>query len=401
VGNAWIVDGKVKYCADIDNLAADTLADRVKEAGGKVAIFSLKDRAALMMAGRTPDAISWYERKTGLWSEGSPEWMPKDAVEQVLTSSWQPLKPDLYASHFPDAQDHEELIEPMGGNTFPYTPPGTEHPSLYRVMPKSGTVLTDVAIAALDKLELGKDDTADLLVVSYSQTDYVGHAFTPQSWEAMDAMLVLDQDLERLFTALDERVGADRYTVVLSADHGAADANAKRVDETAMTLAATEAIKVLGLKAEAKFSDPFLFIEGELTDEDRAKAAAAAADAARAFDGIAAAHPWRAEGLPDDAVAKQQIEVALHPTRGGDVFILLEPQTLMAWQDSDRGTGHGSPWDHDTLVPLLMRGPGVVAQQGQRVDARAIAPTVAAMLGLEAPRDAELGVIPGALRAGK
>ena len=105
VSNNWITQGEAKYCGDIANLRADTIGDRVHEAGGKVASLSIKDRAAIMMGGRNPDAAVWYLRNEGTWNEQAPEWALQSQIDDVLNSTWEPLDPSLYAQHFPDRQE--------------------------------------------------------------------------------------------------------------------------------------------------------------------------------------------------------------------------------------------------------------------------------------------------------
>jgi len=398
IGNGWMQDGEPRYCGDIDNLLADTLADRVKAAGGDVAVFSLKDRAALMMGGRSPDAIAWYLKDEATWSEGAPDWLDNTGILSVLDRPWEARRPELYAEHFPDAQPHEDEMAPVG-NTFPHPAPTAEHPRLFRVLPASGGVLTDVAIQSVDAHDLGADDVADLLVVSYSQTDYVGHAYTPQSWEAMDAILALDEDIGRLLDALDERLGRDGYAVVLTADHGAANSTAEWIDTDQMMEAVQAASDGAGLQGEVRYGDPFLFLPAHEDPTVREAAARAVAAVAAEFTGVVGAYPWRFEGLPEGLEVRDAVAQSLHPERAGDVYVLLGEDVLLSYQGSTQGTGHGTPWLHDAAVPLLFLGPGVVADKELRVDARAVAPTAAALLQLPAPQDAEIESIRGAVVA--
>lgn len=389
VGNDWVEGGAEKYCGDIENLRADTLADRVKAAGGTVAALSLKDRGALMLGGRSPDAIAWYDKKEGRWCDAAPDWATPDGIHAALSSTWEPLKPEWYASKFPDIQDHEEVIDSLGP-AFPHGPPGTDAPRAFVSMPQAGTALTDLAIAAIDELDLGSDSTPDLLTISYSQTDYIGHAYTPQSWEALDAILRLDQDLARLLSALDERVGRDGYAIVVTSDHGVADGTSKRIGVEPLRTAIDSAMAASGLEGDPLFADSHLYLP-EGPEEKRAAAARAIAKDVSAIDGVYGAWAWRLDPIPEGIDERDRILAVLDPERGGDVYMVMDQSTLLS--GDGKGTNHGTPWEHDTVVPLMLRGPGLKPARGEQVDARALAPTLAEWLGVEAPMDAEVDAL--------
>ena len=78
-------------------------------------------------------------------------------------------------------------------------------------------------------------------------------------------------------------------------------------------------------------------------------------------------------------------------------MLILEEHALFSYKGSTRGTGHGTPWEHDTVVPLLMRGPRITPRKGERVDARAIAPTIASLIEVDPPQDAQGSTIEGAI----
>lgn len=392
VGNDWFEAGEARYCGDIENLRADTLADRIHAAGGTVAALSLKDRAALMLGGRSPDLSVWYTKKSGWWRDGSPEWLPpKAAIDQVLSTPWEPRQPELYATWFPDEQSFEERVEPWT-ESFPHTAPGVERPALLLLLPGAGGLLADAAIAALDHLDLGADAVPDLLAVSWSQTDYIGHAFTPKSWETADALLTLDQDLGRLFDALDAQVGAGKWTVALSSDHGACDGDGPRLSNALVEKVAKEAANGAGLAGDVPFLDNHLFLPAG-DEAVRAAAARAVAAAVAKLDGVTGAWAWRLDPMPADVPERERIERSLHAERAGDVFVLTGPQVVLDFDGLNRGTTHSQPWEHDTVVPLLMRGPGIPAVRGAQSDPRAIAPTLAAVAGVELPKNAEIGPI--------
>ena len=179
------IEGESIYCGDPENLRVGTLSDRVVESGGLVASVSLKDRAAMMLGGVNPTSVSWYSSKTGDFNhalEGRVD------VEGWLRP-WDALFPEDYARWVGADADPDERDPGIGGS-FPHPAP-TTGTLLYT--PFAGEALVDAALLAMDDDDLGRDATPDLLAVSFSQTDYIGHAFTSESWEAVDGMIRLDR----------------------------------------------------------------------------------------------------------------------------------------------------------------------------------------------------------------
>ena len=89
--------------------------------------------------------------------------------------------------------------------------------------PYGNSIVTDFAIETIKKEALGKDEFTDVLTVSYSSTDYVGHKFGVNSKEIQDTYIRLDNELERFLNFLDKELGQGNYTLFLTADHGAVD----------------------------------------------------------------------------------------------------------------------------------------------------------------------------------
>jgi hypothetical protein len=398
VSNDWWVPGEPEgasvYCGDPALLEAGTLADRVLDAGGQVASVSLKDRGATLMAGQRATLVSWYDRQALKFTA------PLDDLDVAAwrTEPWTALHPEAYeALAGADADPNES--DPGYGTTFPHPPPDTV-PKAFLATPFAGDALTDAAIAAIDRLSLGADDTPDLLTVSYSQTDYIGHTFTAESWEAMDGMVRLDLALGRLMAHLDQAVGPDGYVIALSSDHGAIEAEgAVRVAPAAVEEAGNRALGEAGFEGSVHFEDPGVWLPVAVRSdpEARVKASEAVAAAVRAIPGIGGAWAWRqgVDGPHVDAVRN-----SLHEARSGDVYLLLGEGALFDYPGAEgKGTSHGTPYDVDARVPLLLAGarvaPGAAASD---LDTRQIAPTIARMLGIEPPADAQLGPVEAAVR---
>lgn len=392
VSNDWYLpgdpEGTAVYCGDAKFLRVGTLADRVKQAGGSVASVSLKDRGAEMMGGSNADLKSWYDRSSGDFT--GPLVGAVDVAGWMR--EWTPLFPDDYASWVgPDQNPLED--DPGIGTTFPHPAPTAKS---FLFTPFAGSALVDAALVAAERLGLGSDGPADLLAVSFSQTDYIGHAFTAESWEAMDGMIRLDADLGRLIDALEARVGAGRLTVLLTSDHGAfAAGRVSRIGETAVFDAANQGLASAGFSGEVHFESPGIWLPPAVRNDPaaRAKAAIAVAAAVRAVPGMGGAFAWRDEPLTGPHA--EAVRLSLDDERSGDVYVLRGPDALYDYAGSaGRGTSHGTPFPEDTDVPFLAWGAGVKPGPGPQIDVRQVAPTAAVLLGVPAPEAATLAPAP-------
>jgi hypothetical protein len=326
------------------------------------------------------------------WADEAADW------ERRLQREWTPLIPEAVATR----EDQRNIEHDPGsdelpiGITFPH-PALKEagHPALLAT-PFSGEALTDVAIGAIHALKLGEDEIPDLLTVSYSHTDYIGHNFTAESAEALDNIIRLDRELGKLMKVLDEDVGKGRWTMVLSSDHGGADGNATaRVSIGDLVAKADEGFRTVEAEGQISFEDPAIWLPKAVRhDTVRRKAAAeAVAKALEGFPGVAAVIPWRDGGVAESAPFREAVALSLRDESSGDLYVLLSDGALYQYRSPpDFGTSHGTPYDYDALVPLLAVGAGIVPNGAPpQVDVRQIAPTVAALLGARAPKDAQLG----------
>lgn len=396
VSNDWYFagdPGTEVYCSDASFLRVGTLADRVVEAGGRVASVALKDRAAVMLGGKNPSLVSWFDRKEADFT--GPLAGAVD-VARWMSQEWTALFPDDYA-RWVGPDDNPLESDPGLGTLFPH-PPATAKTFLYT--PFSGGALAEAALAATEKLELGAAGRPDLLTLSFSQTDYIGHAFTAESWEAVDGMIRLDREIGWLIDALEQRLGAGRVSVLLTSDHGAFEAaRVERIGQTAVQDAANAALAAAGFAGEVHFESPSIWLPHALSadPEARARAAIAVADAVRAIPGIAGAYAWRV--APPEGPHADAVRASLDPERSGDVYVLRGEGALYDYPGSEgRGTSHGTPFSEDTDVPFLAWGVGIQAGAGDRVDVRQVAPTVARLLGVPAPDGAKLPPVDAMLR---
>lgn len=393
--NDWIVGGERVYCGDAAFLRAETVGDVVKEAGGVVASLSIKDRGAVMMGGRAADRVVWVDLDAGAFV-GTDAAALQAAVdpEAYHDRPWTALRPDWYAARVPDARAVEG--DPGGlGVVFPHPTVAVAGKKSLRAHPAGGTLLVDAAIATVDQLKLGADERPDLLAVSFSHIDYIGHAYSSESWETMDAMLRLDADLARLFEHLDRTVGA--WSVVLSSDHGSAPAGevTVRVRPDAVQEAADAALAAAKLPTGALFEDPGLWLPDPVRADpaQRARAVAAVTEALEKTPGVGRVYDVAAKDRwPADDPHAEAVRLSIDPERSGDLYVLQAPFSLYDYPGSEgRGTSHGTPYPYDQAVPFLAWGVGVrPGTPTEWADSRHVAPTVCHLLGLRPPADAAL-----------
>lgn len=408
--------------ASPDLLRAPTVADELERASNGAALtlsLSWKDRAAVLPGGRHADLVLWYEDSlpgftSSTWYAPAPPpwldaWESTHPVDELLTP-WRPLDPDRYL-HLRG----EDAAQGEGGwlgldAAFPHDPRSAERPRKALVaMPASTEYLLELAEEAARRLGAGRDEVPDLLMVSLSGADYVGHAFGPNSWEYLDTLVRLDRALGRFCDALED---LGPTTVVLTADHGSprlpereigGPEGTGRLNPEAVVAAAQGAAEArLGPGRWIEVYEPPFLV---LSDAFRASPLQAAAlDAVRAavrkVRGVAGA--WTVDELRDEAgedrdALRRLAAASVGPGAPGDLFVV--PALGWVADDPDRrggGTSHGSPWDYDRLVPLIVRGAGVRPSRGDDpLPQGTVASTLATLLGIPAPPYTRVPPAPG------
>ena len=400
------------------NLLGSTIGDELLlHTGGRSRVFavSVKDRGAILPAGHRGKAF-WYSSRTGgfitsdHYYEVYPEWVAAWYARGVAASyaerAWELVAdPESYASadDLPWERGYRHL-----GRTFPHPYAGEGGRDLYKVLaytPAGDELVADFARALLVAEELGADEVPDLLALSFSSTDYVGHFYGPSSREAEDNLLRLDRILAELLAFVDERVGLEHTLVVLCADHGAPETAeqleasgqvAGWVDSGALLEACTEALReAFGVGGELLRAHvvPYLWLDHGRIEElglEAEEVAEVLASAAQGVEGIAEAltREQLLEGDLPRSPIHDRVAAAFHPGRGGDVYLITRPHWMIGRGSASAvlSSLHGSPWTYDTYVPLVFFGAGVEPTRVRRAVApRDIAPTLAAILGTKPP----------------
>jgi hypothetical protein len=409
-----------------DRLLAPTLGGALKEATGgrgRVVSLSFKDRGAALSGGRRPDACYWFDSADGLFVTSTyyrdqphawvADYNAGRPADRWFGKEWTRLDPRLDYEKYSGKDDAPgEGKGSAQGVTFPHPFDGGPKKSqavyleaLYD-SPFGNDLLLELAVRAIDAERLGRRDTPDLLCLSFSCNDPIGHTWGPDSQEVLDVTLRTDLIVRDLLAALDAKVGRGRYVLALTADHGVCPLpeaargqgkDAGRVTSGLLNARANEfLVGKFGGDARTRYVEaaihPWVYLNHELLRAKGLKPAdveEALAQWLAGQNGIQAAYTRTQliAGVAKDDEMGRMVRRSFHPDRAGDVGVVMKPYWIMYGLT---GTTHGSPHPYDTHVPLLVYGPGVKAgTHKERVRPQAAAGILARALGIKPPADAE------------
>ena len=415
------------------NLLTTTVTDELKLATNfrsKVIGIALKDRGGILPAGHTANAAYWFDDKSGNWISSTyymtelPQWVKdfnaQKLAETYLKLDWNPLYPvDTYVQTLPDNNKYEGKF---AGTTAPTLPVKTStlykgNVGMIRATPYGDTFTLDMAVAAINGEQLGQHDVTDFLAVSFSSTDYVGHQFGPNSVEAEDTYLKLDKDFASFFTFLDAKLGKGNYTVFLTADHGAAhntaflkdhgipagvwDDGAVKDSLNKVLLQKYHVEKLVLSLANYQVNFNYRDMNYAKVDEDAVKKDCIAF--LEKCPGVAYAIDMkkaRTANIPEEL--RLRVVNGYNPEHSGAIQVILFPGWFTGHGSGDSGptgTTHGTWNPYDTHIPLVFMGWGV--QHGhlnRETHMTDIAPTVAALLHIQAPNGSIGKVIPEVMK---
>ncbi len=397
---------------------------KARSPASRVVGVSLKDRAAILMAGPRADAAYWYEaggrfvtssyylREAPPWLE---RWNARRAADAYAGRPWERLldDPALYRRYagedaVPGEWDGKDTVFP---HRIRGTPPAAAFYDDLRRTPFADTLLFDFALAAMDGHGLGEHDATDLLAVSFSACDVIGHTYGPDSQEIMDELLRLDRTLGRFLDAVERRAGKGGAIVVLTADHGvmplvevlrSRGLPARRATSEDLQGPVTKALAARFPRASGLFADPDP-LEYVFDREAIARQGLVQAEVERTVR-----QAMLGTGLVDAVYGAAEL---IGPSPAGDPFFTLHQRAFFAPRSGDLvarlkqyvyfgsetgGTGHGSPYDYDRHVPIVFLGPGIApGPRDAPCGPEDIAWTLARLLGLDYPQqDAETDLLP-------
>lgn len=439
--NSWydVKTGSTIYCVGISgtadpdargpaNLRVSTLGEWLKKAqpGARVIAVSGKDRAAITMAGHNPDAVYWWKDGSGFITSRyagpvTPLVLkPAQAFNAAVAAAWRKTPPALWPAASANCAALQKPYR-FGKIDLPGTVPANAaveqgadfaKTSVFqdqlRASPAFDQLALDFAAKLIEQRKLGRGRATDLLAVSLSATDYVGHRYGNGGAEMCVQMGALDAALDAFVDKL--KALKVPLMIVLTADHGAMDAaeraadhglTAKRVNGKKLVDDLNKALKTdLSLDYDPIVGDDPQQLSINVPGDDadfRAKLTADAVawlkarpEVAEVFtaDAVAAAKP--APGTsPDKLTMIERFNESYVPGRSGDIQVALAsgdyPSVPVA--AGDAVAGHGSPWDYDRRVPILFWWPGVTPDDRKAaIETVDIAPTLAGIAGVKTPQ---------------
>ncbi|WP_321473746.1 alkaline phosphatase family protein [uncultured Paludibaculum sp.] len=361
-----------KRGASPHRLLISTVGDELKMSGkapSKVVSLSIKDRSAIMPGGHMADGAYWFDKPTG----------------NFVSSTWYFQDLPAWVKTFNEKKAIDKFKGTLGYDKMAESSPGNDVVELF-------------AETAIEGENLGRNAGIDLLSMSFSANDTVGHAKGPDSPEAKEITLHTDKVLARFFDFLDKRIGLSNVIVVLSADHGVSPlpelmASRKmpggRMTEGVVINAVTSALNakygeakwVLGKSGPSPYLDHKLIADSKLDLEEVQQTAAQAVRNLPHIARVFTREELR-RGLAQNDMVGRRVQNGFFYQRASDLVIVPEPY----WLFEKSGTSHGTPWNYDAHVPVIFMGPGI--KPGKYNEAAAvndIAPTLTTILEVETP----------------
>ena len=436
IGNNWY-DKYLKksiYCVDDSNynsigtisnsgkkspkrMVTTTITDQVRlgqNMKGKTIGIAIKDRSSILPAGHTANGAYWYEGKdennwitSSYYMDKLPNWVidfnTTNKADEYLSKPWNTLHAiDSYTQSLTDDNPYEGTFKGETSPTFPHDLPALREKNgnydLIKGTPFGNDLTLDFTKAAIKGERLGKGNATDFLAVSFSSTDYVGHQYGTDAIEIEDTYLRFDQNIADLFKFLDTEVGVGKYTVFLTADHGAAQVPAylQSLEIPAPYFKSKKFKKYLSKVSKANFGDESLvenisnyqiFLNKEkikklqLNTED---VAAIFAKEALLFDGIYKTITSKTlQTTQFTSGVLEKVQHSYNQKISGDVILIPTPGAISRGKT---GTTHGSAYSYDTHVPIIFYGAGIKNGFSHKdYNVRDIAPTLATLLGVEFP----------------
>lgn len=471
IGNEWLdrVSGKritsvsddsVKLLGGLPNdpgaspsrLMASTVGDELRlitNDRAKVIGISVKDRSAILPAGRHANAAYWFSWTSGTMVSSTyyfnqlPAWVTNfnaaKPADKYFGTKWERLLPESeYIKRAgADNPSWENVTAAGDSNSFPHTITGgvtAPNQSFYTALdysPFTNDILVSFAQEAIVNEQLGQDDDTDVLTVSFSANDYVGHRFGPYSQEVMDVTLRTDRNIAALLDFVDARVGLSNTLIAFTADHGVSPIPEQAAAlglgggrlKFADVMGKIQAAISARYNPQGKSPDPsadylLRFSEGSTTREwfinnniyfnydalrrdgvNIEEFSQVVVAAALTVPGIARCFSrsqlLRGATSVTDPIERRVLH-GFYPARSGDVVMVAEPYKYIA--ETITAT-HGSPYSYDTHVPTIIMGAGV--NPGRYLEPASpadIAPTLSALLRITPPTNSTGRVLIEALK---
>ena len=385
------------------NLLSTTIGDELRLASNfrsKVIGIAIKDRGAILPAGHSANAAYWYDNKTGDWITSSyyekelPSWAKdlnaKKLVDKYYAQDWPLLYPintyDQSASNtrtFPRAT--KQYVEKNYG--------------VIAAIPYGNTFTFEMAKAAIIGEKMGANSNTDMLAISLSTPDYIGHAYGPNSVEQEDCFLRLDKDLGEFLDFLDEKIGKGNCLIFLTADHGVANMPSF-LNEHKIPAGNFDSQKMeeeLNAYLNKKYDNNNLvtgilnyqvYLNRNVIAAKKINKEAVYADVIQYLS----KNPSIDRAFALDAISQTTLQPLLkeiltngyYPSRSGDIQIVQRPQWIDGFLKG--GSTHGVWNPYDAHIPLIWYGWNIKQGRTYRETYMTdIAATIAAMLSIQMP----------------
>ena len=400
------------------NALSFTVGDvlKLRSSRSRVVGVSLKDRSAILMAGRRGDAAYWYEIAGGNFitstyytSEAPPwlvKWNSRHLPNQYAGKKWTRLlaEEDLYekyagADAIEAEWDGRDIVFPhaIRGN-----PPDRLYYDDFRRTPFADEVTLSVALEAMKAHQLGQDDSTDIFAIGFSATDIVGHTYGVDSQETMDQLLRLDLVLEKLFQEIDDKVGLANTLVVLSADHGSLPLvenlrgkgiEARRASPTVLENAVRKAFdqRFPGVSGLIAYFATDIYLDTEVMGRhhlDRTAVEETAINAVMSTGLVEKVYTHSdLMSIADSTDPYLKLfQNAFFQPRSPHLSILAKKYVYLSPYPG--GTGHGTAHEYDRHIPIVFMGKGIKPGTYEaECGPEDIAPTLAYLLDLAYPRE--------------
>ena len=382
----------------------------------RVVTFSMKQRTAIMLGGRRADAVTWFSPAARGFATSSfytkavvpfiADALKARPVAMDFGTSWMRLLPA--ERYLFDDNGIGEKSSVGWTALFPHVITGTgdqTDPSFYtawETSPFSDAYLGRLAIASIDALKLGRGRGTDFLGISFTALDSVGHDFGPLSHEVQDVLARLDLTVGQLLSHLDRTVGAGNYVVALSGDHGVSPIPEQvaemglpsgRLDASALTQASQKALEAaLGPGSyPVRLTNSDLYLDPVTVDRLRRDPLAldSVLRAVRTIPGVADAYfgeALHAHAAAGDHAARAAL-MSYYPGRSGDLIVVPKPYWFFVGTGGGDPSSHGTLYDYDQHVPVILFGQGIKRGEYLRAATPAdIAPTLAFLAGVTLPQ---------------
>src|SRR5437762_2455044 len=396
----------IAYKVSPKHLLVPTLGESMKARwpASRTVAVSGKDRAAVMMSGQRPDQRWYWNGKTfdtDLSGVAVPQVVPK--FRAALAAALAQPRPPLEAPPYCQAKARVVPIEgggkPVGSGQLARAAGDL---NAFRASPEIDGDTLALAAGLVDEMQLGRRADPDLLAISLSATDYVGHTYGTEGEEMCLQLLELDREIGDFLKLLDSR--GLHYAVALTADHGGKDvpererlagvATAARMSASLATATMGKAlVEKLGLSGPGLLgasSEGDIYVDRKLNPADRKRLLTAAVAAYKAdpqvetvFTGAQIAKTPVPISQPEKWTLIERARASYYPGRSGDFLVFLKRDITPIADTTRYAATHGSPWDYDRRVPILFWRPGAtgatIEHSAETID---IMPTLAGMIGL-------------------